>query len=73
MTEENVRNSKLAEKRKGKDVSSVGLDRDIQAQLGNQLRQMYNDVVGQGVPKKFVELLAKLEKTGSGEKEETPK
>ena len=56
---------------KGKDVHSVKLGRDIQAQLGDQLRQMYNDVVSQGVPDKFAELLAKLEKPG--ESEESPK
>jgi|AP12_2_1047962.scaffolds.fasta_scaffold105605_2 Anti-sigma factor NepR len=58
---------------KGKEVGSVQLNQDIQAQLGDQLRQMYNDVVGQGVPDKFVDLLAKLEKAGDGDNQEPPK
>ena len=37
------------------------LNRDIQAKLGDQLRQMYNDVVSQGVPDKFSDLLAQLD------------
>jgi len=58
---------------RGKEERSVKLNRDIQAQLGDQLRQMYNDVVGQGVPDKFVDLLAKLEKGTDGDNEESPK
>ena len=58
---------------KGKEVGSVQLNQDIQAQLGDQLRQMYNDVVGQGVPDKFVDLLAKLEKAADGENQDQPK
>lgn len=53
---------------KGNSVGSVKLNREIQVQLGDQLRQMYNDVVSQGVPDKFVELLARLEKNGDREK-----
>lgn len=56
---------------KGKDVGSVKLNRKIQVQLGNQLRQMYNDVVSQGVPDKFVDLLSKLEKGSSDDSEES--
>jgi hypothetical protein len=37
------------------------LNRDIQAKLGDQLRQMYNDVVSQGDPDRFADLLAKLD------------
>jgi hypothetical protein len=37
------------------------LNRDIQAKLGDQLRQMYNDVVSQGVPDRFADLLAKID------------
>jgi hypothetical protein len=43
------------------------LNRDIQAKLGDQLRQMYNDVVSQGVPDKFADLLTKLDQS-SGDK-----
>jgi hypothetical protein len=37
------------------------LSRDIQVKIGQQLRAMYTDVVDQGVPERFVELLRKLE------------
>ncbi len=45
------------------------LGRDIQAKIGEQLRAMYGDVVDQGVPERFVELLKKLDKTGDGKPE----
>ncbi len=37
------------------------LSRDVQARLGQQLRAMYDDVVGQGVPDRFAELLNRLD------------
>jgi hypothetical protein len=37
------------------------LSRDVQARLGQQLRAMYDDVVSQGVPDRFTELLNRLE------------
>ena len=37
------------------------LSRDVQVRLGQQLRAMYDDVVGQGVPDRFTELLNRLE------------
>jgi hypothetical protein len=40
---------------------SGGLDRQIQAKIGQQLRAMYDDVVEQGVPDRFTELLKKLD------------
>lgn len=43
------------------------LSRDIQARLGDQLRQMYNDVVSEGVPERFTDLLARLDQSGPGE------
>jgi hypothetical protein len=44
------------------------LNRDIQAKLGDQLRQMYNEVVHEGVPDRFADLLARLERDPSTEK-----
>ena len=73
MTRENGRKSESGGATKGKDVRSVQLNREIQAQLGDQLRQMYNDVVSQGVPDKFADLLAKLERADDGDSEESPK
>jgi hypothetical protein len=39
----------------------AALGRDIQERIGQQLRAMYNDVVSQGVPDRFTELLRKLD------------
>ena len=38
------------------------LGRDIQTKIGQQLRAMYDDVVSQGIPPRFVDLLDRLEK-----------
>jgi hypothetical protein len=37
------------------------LGRDVQTKIGQQLRAMYDDVVSQGVPDRFVELLSRLD------------
>lgn len=60
-------NETLAE---GAKPRSGGLDRQIQAKIGNQLRSMYDDVVDQGVPDRFVELLKKLDGAKDGPKTE---
>jgi hypothetical protein len=36
------------------------LSREVQARLGQQLRSMYDDVVNQGVPDRFTELLNRM-------------
>ncbi len=33
------------------------LSREVQARLGQQLRSMYDDVVNQGVPDRFAEMI----------------
>ena len=38
-----------------------GLNAEIQARIGHQLRAMYDDVVRQGVPDRFVDLVRKLD------------
>jgi hypothetical protein len=38
------------------------LSADIQYKLGQQLRAMYTDVVNEGVPDQFSELIQRLEK-----------
>jgi hypothetical protein len=46
------------------DVSSpkhAALSRQIQDRIGQQLRAMYNDVVAQGIPDRFTELLKQLD------------
>jgi len=37
------------------------LSRDIQRKIGQQLRAMYTDVVNEGVPDRFAELLRRLD------------
>jgi hypothetical protein len=51
-----------AETRSKKEGAKPGkLGRDVQARLGQQLRAMYDDVVNQGVPDRFAELLNRLD------------
>jgi Anti-sigma factor NepR len=41
--------------------SPVRLGSDIKARIGQQLRAMYSDVVNQGVPDRFSEILRRLD------------
>jgi len=41
---------------------------EIRGKIGRQLREMYDDVVSQGVPDRFVDLLNRLEKQNENEK-----
>ena len=43
----------------GKDAK---LGRDVQAKIGQQLRALYDDVVNQGIPDRFADLLNRLDK-----------
>jgi hypothetical protein len=48
----------------------VKLGPDIKAKIGQQLRLMYGEVVDQGVPDRFVEMLKRLDNaTDRGSKE----
>jgi len=40
------------------------LGRDVQARLGQQLRAMYDEVVNQGVPERFSDLINRLDASG---------
>ena len=42
-----------------------GLNSEIQSRIGHQLRAMYDDVVRQGVPDRFADLIRKLDETGA--------
>jgi len=45
------------------------LGRDVQSKIGQQLRSMYDDVVSEGVPERFTEMLRQLDEgktEGSG-------
>lgn len=50
--------------------TGTGLGRDVQTKIGQQLRAMYDDVVHEGVPERFAELLRQLDKEpGEGKPE----
>ena len=58
-----------AETRNRKSTSKPAkLSREVQARLGQQLRSMYDDVVNQGVPDRFADLLNRLEGNGNKDK-----
>ena len=42
----------------------TGLTTEIQARIGHQLRAMYDEVVRQGVPDRFADLIRKLDEPG---------
>jgi hypothetical protein len=44
-----------------RDKRPSGLNTEIQARIGHQLRAMYDDVVRQGVPDRFSDLIRKLD------------
>lgn len=41
-----------------------GLNAEIQSRIGHQLRAMYDDIVRQGVPDRFAEMIRKLDVSG---------
>lgn len=43
------------------DGKTAKLSREVQARLGQQLRAMYDDVVNQGVPDRFTELINRID------------
>lgn len=45
------------------------LGRDVQNKIGQQLRAMYDDVVSDGVPDRFVDMLRKLDEQKNDDKE----
>jgi hypothetical protein len=49
------------------DSKPAKLSREVQARLGQQLRSLYDDVVNQGVPDRFTELINRL--NGNGNKD----
>ena len=44
--------------------STAKLGPDIKAKIGQQLHAMYSDVVNQGVPDRFSEILRRLDQAG---------
>ena len=47
------------------DSKPAKLSREVQTRLGQQLRSMYDDVVNQGVPDRFTDLLNRINVTGN--------
>ena len=50
----------------GTATKQGGLNAEIQSRIGHQLRAMYDDVVRQGVPDRFAELIRKLDTPEGG-------
>ncbi len=50
--------------------NASGLNREIQSKIGQQLRAIYDDVVQEGVPDRFAELLKQLDKAPTEGKSE---
>jgi hypothetical protein len=71
MNKHNSRKSASAESRG--EESKAGLDKDIQLRIGDGLRAMYDDVVKEGVPDRFAELLKALDQQGGDEKDSPEK
>jgi hypothetical protein len=44
-----------------KSPSTARLGRDVQSKIGQQLRSMYDDVVKEGVPDRFKDMLRQLD------------
>jgi hypothetical protein len=69
--EQNLRNSTPERLVQSEPEKGEGrLTRDIQIKIGQQLRAMYMDVVDQGVPDRFVELLRQLDEQTNNTGEE---
>ena len=56
-----------ATRSKRPNAKPAKLGRDVQARLGQQLRAMYDEVVNQGVPDRFSDLIDRLD--GAGKKD----
>jgi hypothetical protein len=52
--------TKQVAKMSGSSLTSLG--RDIQTQIGDQLRVVHEDIVNQGIPDRFAHLLSELDK-----------
>jgi hypothetical protein len=47
-------------------AAAARIDTRIQREIGKQLRAIYDDVINEPVPNRFMELLEKLERSTSG-------
>ena len=53
--------AKMGQAMKDAKPKQGGLNSEIQLRIGHQLRAMYDDVVRQGVPDRFAELIRQLD------------
>jgi hypothetical protein len=63
-------NQKTAETGAMQRGNSARLSTDVQRKIGSQLRAMYDDVVRQGVPDRFSELLSRLDERTDEDKKQ---
>ena len=56
------------QKGNARPAKNVGLGRDVQAKIGQHLRTMYDEVVKQGVPDHFADLLKQLDQPADKER-----
>lgn len=54
-----------AARNKKSDSKPAKLGREVQARLGQQLRAMFDDVVNQGVPDRFADLINRIDGNGN--------
>lgn len=54
---------------KKSDAKTAKLGREVQARLGQQLRAMYDDVVNQGVPDRFADLIKRIDGNGNKDRQ----
>jgi hypothetical protein len=55
------KSSPISRASKRTDISKPILNREIQDRIGANLRAMHDDILKEGVPDRFLELLAKLD------------
>ncbi len=61
-------NKRLPSRRKNEDMEErqgAKLGPDVKAKIGQHLRVMYGEIVDQGVPNRFVDILRRLDEPGS--------
>ena len=48
---------------RGEEAEAVNIDPRVQSEIGKQLRAIYDDIINEPVPAKFMELLEQLERS----------
>lgn len=58
-----------ATRTKKSEAKPAKLGREVQARLGQQLRAMYDDVLNQGVPDRFSDLIKQIDSSGNKDRQ----